>query len=174
MTVKTYVLECGAGCSFGPKTKWGPQVTEWLLDGWTYQRVIDEVKARTGDVLWAGTMSRHRKHIVVTGTVADAEKPQQDRYKANNIEILETIIQKGFQNQKNWKPTISDTMKAMDMWFRLTQGNPFDQLLDTLASAAIGEDVPEETNERAVHAVGEAQMPIFEDEDEGELVESAR
>lgn len=86
--------------------------------------------------------------------------------KVNNIEILESIIQKGFQNQRNWKPTISDTMKAMDMWFRLTQGNPFDDLLDTLASASMTEGGTGEDDE-SDPANGTVEETSVEDDAEG-------
>jgi len=153
MAIKTYVLECPENCSLGPRTLVGNKVTEWMLDGKTYRWIVDEVKALYDYKLFPGTMTRHKKHVIVTGRAPDP--PEADsRYKANNIEILETIIQKGFQNSKNWKPTISDTMKAMDMWFRLTQGNPFDDLLDTLAAAAISEEI-EEKNEAALREEGE-------------------
>lgn len=170
---KTYVLECPDMCSFGPGTKWGIRVTEAMLEGRTYRSIV-EMAAKEGDKIYPGTMSRHRKHIVITGRgTDDAIEAPNTRYQANNIEILETIIQKGFQNQKNWKPTISDTMKAMDMWFRLTQGNPFDDLLNTLASAAIGEESNEPENPQAVRALGEGSAPMFEEEEEQVAVKSS-
>lgn len=107
-----------------------------LASGASYRAVI-----KSGVVANANlrNLGNHRKHISTHEEVPVSTEPTR---KATNIEILEAIIQKGFANQKNWKPTIGDTMKAMDMWFRLTQGNPFDELLDTLAAAATGDDDP--------------------------------
>jgi hypothetical protein len=139
-----------------------------MLDGRTYKWICNEVKDLFDIKLYPANMSRHKPHIVVTGRDADPDIDAGSAHKANNIEILETIIQKGFQNAKNWKPTISDTMKAMDMWFRLTQGNPFDDLLDTLASAAIGEKF-NETNTAATASEDELDP---EAEPEPELVEA--
>lgn len=169
---KTFVLECPQQCSLGPGSRHGTQVTQWMLAGRTYRWICDETKELFGVVLFPGNLTRHKKHIVVTGRDAEPDVEADSLHKANNIEILETIIQKGFQNAKNWKPTISDTMKAMDMWFKLTQGNPFDDLLDTLASAAIGERVGE-TNTAAVALRDE--LPDLPEEDEElvpELVEA--
>ena len=134
-----YHLECPDNCTLKEGTKWGGVVTEGLVTGKTTRMIVAAVaEASKGAVrISTGTISRHKKHIVTT-TPDVTDSPSG--HKATNIEILETIIQKGFQNQKNWKPTISDTMKAMDMWFRLTQGNPFDELLETLAAASIAED----------------------------------
>jgi len=91
-----------------------------------------------------GTLRGHKKHIVVKGAEDEKKGPPP-----TNIEILQEIIAKGFDNRKNWRPTISDTMKAMDMWFKLTQGNPFDELLDALADAALGEENPEAQKEKS-------------------------
>ena len=140
---KTYVTECPDNCSLGPKTQYGPMVSEGLANGRSYRQMIAEA-SKTGGVIYPGTIGRHKKHVHITGRSTDPDDPLESvKSQATNIEILETIIQKGFQNSRNWKPTISDTMKAMDMWFRLTQGNPFDDLLDTLASASIGEEIEE-------------------------------
>ena len=136
MSIPPYHLECHDLCSLKEGTKWGKKASDLLASGTSYRKTI-EVAAAEGVRLNMATLSRHRKHIVVTGPSAEAESVVPGG-KASNIEILESIIQRGFANQKNWKPTISDTMKALDMHFRLTQGNPFDELLDTLAAAAIG------------------------------------
>lgn len=69
--------------------------------------------------------------------VEDVPPPETDEPVATNLEIIEKIIQKGFANSKNWKPTINDTMKAMDMWFRITQNSPFDELLNAMAAATV-------------------------------------
>lgn len=129
-----YHLECPDSCTFKEGSKWGQKATEAILAG-TGLRTIVAAGAKEGQKFSYMAVSRHKKHIVVSGQEVAPDLP-----KATNIEILETIIQKGFGNSKNWKPTISDTMKAMDMWFRLTQGNPFDDLLDTLAMASVEED----------------------------------
>lgn len=131
-----YHLECPELCSLKPGTAWGQKASDMLADGASFRTVVAAAAAEKV-VLHTGTLSRHKKHVVLD---TPEEAPGS---KATNIEILETIIQKGFGNQKNWKPTISDTMKAMDMWFRLTQGNPFDELLDTLASASVGDENPD-------------------------------
>jgi hypothetical protein len=167
---KTYTLACGDNCSFGPETKWGLRVSDAMVEGKTY-RAIQEMAKAEGDTIWPGTISRHKKHILITGRgemIANAPPPISE--KPNNIAILEEIIARGFDNRKNWKPTISDTMKAMDMWFRLTQGNPFDDLLNTLAAASLGETEAAESNPQAVHAVGEQVAMMFTEEEAEEVL----
>jgi hypothetical protein len=117
---------------------WSDQATARLVAGVPFRTIVAEAGKENFRTNTA-SLSRHRKHIILDKPVSAVDVPLP---RASNIEILEAIIAKGFDNRKNWKPTISDTMKAMDMWFRLTQGNPFDELLDTLASAGIGEENP--------------------------------
>jgi len=123
-----------------------------LVDKKPYRAIV-ATAAREGFTTNVASLSRHSKHIV---TNTPEEEPEGPR--ASNIEILEAIIAKGFQNRRNWKPTISDTMKAMDMWFRLTQGNPFDELLDTLAAASMGEETdPAQGEKRPVVEIDEEE-----------------
>jgi hypothetical protein len=151
-------LECPELCSLKEGSKWGKQASDMLVAGASLRTVI-AAAAKDNIVLHTGTLSRHKKHIVMS---ADDSGDAQSAEKATNIEILETIIQKGFANRKNWKPTISDTMKAMDMWFRLTAGNPFDELLNTLAAASVGDENPDtEGGPTGIEA------PEVEDDDTG-------
>lgn len=132
-------LECPDTCSLRPPSPVGALASPLFADGVTYRAVAAAIVDAGYPKPSMGTLTRHKRHIAVHAQV-QADEPALR--KATNIEILEAIIQKGFANSKNWKPTINDTMKAMDQWFRLTQGNPFDELLDTLASASLGEDDP--------------------------------
>ena len=132
-----YHLECSGTCSLRAGTSFSDAATEMLLSGKSIRQIV-AAAAMAGYKTNVATISRHKQHVVLH----TAEQPEVLTPKASNIEILESIIAKGFENRKNWKPTISDTMKAMDMWFRLTQGNPFDELLDTLAAAGMGDEDP--------------------------------
>lgn len=129
-------VECGELCSLRNGTVWGEKATAALVAGTTYRAIVEDA-AKDGVKIHPGTLSRHARHIPA---LRPAPPPALVGAKATNIEILETIIQKGFANSANWKPTISDTMKAMDQWFRLTAGNPFDELLDALATAALTDE----------------------------------
>ena len=160
-----YHLECPVSCSLRPDTNWGDRASYLLFSGLSLRRVVAIAKTE-GFVTNVMSLSRHRKHIVVGEPALTEEEEAAAPAKVNNIEILESIIQKGFQNQRNWKPTISDTMKAMDMWFRLTQGNPFDDLLDTLASASMTEGGTGEDDE-SDPANGTVEETSVEDDAEG-------
>ena len=139
-----YHLECHEFCSLKPGTPMSEFISDMLAKGVSFRAIVracDEKGYKTN----MSTLARHKKHIVITAP----PDPEPER-PPTNIEILEAIIRKGFQNQANWRPTISDTMKAMDMWFRLTQGNPFDDLLDTLARASTGDTSAPPENARAI------------------------
>lgn len=156
-----YHLQCPDPCSLKEGTVWGAQATEMLLAGKSLRTIVAAAAAQHV-AIQLSTLSRHKKHIVANGPSAEAS----DTPRATNIEILEAIIAKGYANQKNWKPTIGDTMKAMDFWFKLTQGNPFDDLLDTLASASMGESEVESLVE-APEASGLPDEVLDEDEEPG-------
>ena len=147
-------LECTERCSLRPDSPHGDRVTSLLLEGKSYRAIVAALRADDVRIDLA-TISRHSKHVV-----RHAPEEVEVKSKATNIEILESIIAKGFDNRKNWKPTISDTMKAMDMWFRLTSGNPFDELLDTLAAAGIGDETPE-----SMGIPSGVEAPSLEDDD---------
>lgn len=156
MVLPTYSLECPDACTFHPATEWSEQATRLLVEGVPLRGIVAEAKI-DGITTNITTLSRHRRHIVMNKAAAavDVVLPR-----ASNIDILEAIIAKGFDNRKNWKPTISDTMKAMDMWFKLTQGNPFDELLDALATAGMGEENPQ-----AVEGKKDTSSDLEEDDD---------
>lgn len=136
---------CPDNCSLRPGTKFGDIASAMLVEGIPYTKVIAAGVAK-GHSFGPSVLTRHRRHIVTE----DQEDPSEKR---TNIEILEMIIQKGFVNSKNWRPTINDTMKAMDMWFRLTQGNPFEELLASMADAVV-----EPENDPAELAVDEKEQ----------------
>lgn len=152
-------------------TPWGVKATVMLLENVPFRK-IQAAAAAEGVKIALQTLSLHRRHISVHGSAVAEDAVA----KASNIEILEEIIQKGFANRKNWKPTISDTMKALDMHFRLTQGNPFDELLDTLASASLGsndtdsstsgeQDTKEYAGDPANGTVDETSAQLVDDDD---------
>lgn len=149
-----YTLNCPEACTFHPDKPWSDFATTRLIAGES-QRAIMVALAAEGFTTTQPSVGRHKRHI--TANTPDEKAGP----KATNIEILETIIQKGFGNSKNWKPTISDTMKAMDMWFRLTAGNPFEGLLDAMAAATVGE---EEANSAAVSRSDEQEELIDDSE----------
>lgn len=168
MLIPEYTLECTPNCSLRLGTIWGEKATVALLEKKSY-RAICALAALDHYKLNTATLQRHKRHISL--------KPVEETVRGitpSNIEILQEIIQKGFENKKNWRPTISDTMKAMDMWFKLTSGNPFDELLDTLASAGIGEE-----NDEAIGSPSGVESPDvdlgdgFEDDGSGEEVSEA-
>ena len=150
-----YDLECSERCSLRPDSPHGGRVTAMLADGKSYRAIVAALRADDVRIDLA-TISRHRRHMVER----DVSVPEGPAVKPTNIEILESIISKGFENRRNWKPTIGDTMKAMDMWFRLTSGNPFDELLDTLAMAGVGDENPE-----AAGVPNGVEAPIDEEPD---------
>lgn len=109
-----------------------------------------------GQPIAGGTAQRHLKHYKpVDGTPA-AELPVADPEKASNLQILERIIQRGFANSHNWKPTIKDTLDAMRLHVQITGNTGDDELLKLFDQAL----EPEAENPEAVAAPEEREEAL--------------
>jgi hypothetical protein len=148
--VAPFHLECPYNCSLREGTPHGAFVTERLVAKDSFRSIVTTLAAKKVKMS-LGTISRHNKHIVLANTSPEDDEEAH----VSSIVILDAIIQKAYQNKKNWKPTISDALKAMDMHFRLTNGSPFDELLNTLADASV-----EDENPAAISAPGELEDTI--------------
>ncbi len=80
---------------------------------------------------------RHITHFREEETELPAETAQttDTPAKVSDMDILDSIIAAGARNSKSWKPTIADTLKAMDMKLKLGGENPFQAMLDAMDSA---------------------------------------
>lgn len=87
------------------------------------------------------TVYRHKKHVHLVNQPEEPTAPATSE-KVRHLDVLESIIAAGWQNREKWKPTIGDTMKAMDMYQKMTQGSVFQDLLDALASDVVEDDEP--------------------------------
>lgn len=99
-----------------------------------------------GEHIPTSNVRRHaEKHLHL---VVEAQEPTGE--KVGDIEILDTIIKKGFQHSASWRPTIKDTMDAMAMKLKLGGENPFQDMLDMMDSAL---DLADETEARDAHGL---------------------
>lgn len=144
-----------------PQTEFSDLVTRALIAKKSY-RTIQSMVAQEGGKVGLPVLARHRKHIRIVEIADEPETPEELTAPPQMVDILQAIIQKGFANRKNWRPTIGDTMKAMEFWFKITQGNPFDELLNALAAATTGDDTKQENTS----ALGTLDETGTEDEDD--------
>lgn len=159
-TPSKYVIGCPDSCSLHP-AKIGADKAEVLLGvknegagGRVFGRKAEAVLGRP---VPSSTVDRHLKHYRLAET-----EPERDRApgeKVPHIEILEEIIQRGFQNSKNWKPSIKDTLDAIKEFRSLTGGSAFEDMLEAMAAASGGDDLDEEEEAGSTEAVEAVLSP---------------
>lgn len=101
-----------------------------------------------GRPIVGSSASRHLNHYREYAPLADPE-PGEIPEKVGDVALLDRIIASGARNSKNWKPTIGDTLKAMEMKLRLTGNSAFEDMLAAMNAgldmADAVEDEPEES-----------------------------
>ena len=110
---RKYINECHALCNLHPD-KIGAEKAELLLElkeaGHGRNVFTRKASAILGTQLVSSSVGRH---LADHYKLIENEPPPDPREKVPHMEILETIIQRGFQNSKNWKPGIKDTLDAI-------------------------------------------------------------
>ena len=128
MTSPEYELKCSDQCSLKNRT----EISDALARGESYNSIAATFKVALS------TLSRHRKHM----RIAQPDVLVEPDARIPHLSVLEAIIAAGWANRGKWRPTIGDTMKAMDMYLKMTQGSAFQDLLDALASDVAEDDEP--------------------------------
>lgn len=135
------VVGCGALCTLG-KRHLGDErallVHEWYEAGWNDDRIIREAAER-GFKLTPGSCNRHRRNHLRIHVPGDAP-PMVDTDGLSDVEILRLVITMGARYIPNWKLGPNEFFKAMDMYYRLTQGSAMADLFASLSAAAAGDE----------------------------------
>lgn len=159
-TPRKYFIGCPPECSLHPD-KIGKEAAEALLafkeaghGRGVWSRNAKEVLGRE---VAGGTASRHLLHY----KEVDSARPEDlhDREtdgKVGDLVVLETIIQRGFANSKNWKPSIKDTLDAMALKAKLTGNSAFEDMLSMMSGALDDADAEVEAPEAVL---SEAERP---------------
>jgi len=122
-----------------------------MLHGWFEQGLNDRDIAKNavqaGMPLSHGAAARHRQnHLEPKGEIFSRPREKQ----RTDLEIIEEMIQSGGANAHTFKMTPSETMKAMELKYKMTQGSAFESMLDALNRAVDDDDDEEEmTDEEA-------------------------
>lgn len=100
----------------------------------------------------AGAVSRHRKgHL----RLHLDEPDEPDTENMSDLEILRAIIQRGARFIPTWKLGPRETMQALDMFYKLTQGSAMADMFAAIASAANQSEEVEEIDVPAAQAPDE-------------------
>lgn len=140
-----YTLSCGVTCPL----RESDEVNRGLANGKSLARLARE------NHLMVSTLQKHRRHVrpVLLDVKEAPEEPENESVevengpKVSNLGVLEAIIASGWKNRAKWRPTITDTLKAMEMHQRMTQGSAFQDLLDALSAGSVEEPDSEEADD---------------------------
>jgi hypothetical protein len=112
-----------------------------LVHGWFEEGLNDKTIAKnaftSGFTVSHGAVGRHRQnHMEPKGEIREGRTGKQ----WSDLEIIDNMIQAGGDRADQFKMTPSETMKAMELKYKLTAGSAFEGMLDALNRAAMEED----------------------------------
>ena len=112
-----------------------------MVHGWYEQGLNDKQIAKNaflaGITLSHGAVGRHRQnHLEPKGEMRGSVSTKR----RTDLEIIEDMIQAGGDAAGQFKMTPSETMKAMELKYKLTSGSAFEGMLDALNRAAMEDD----------------------------------
>ena len=131
-----------------------------MVHGWYEQGLNDKEIAKNaataGFTLSHGSIGRHRaNHMEPKGEIREG----RSLTKRTDLEIIESMIQAGGDRADQFKMTPSETMKAMELKYKLTQGSAFESMLDALNRAAMSEeDLALDSAEEYLESVALAEL----------------
>lgn len=158
---RKYVLlpACTKGCSLNPANLAIFDIVHGWFEAGQNNATIEKNAATLGVKLSNGSIGRHKgAHLQAVaddhGVAVDPEKPLD---KVDHVKVLEQIIARGAAGIGTWKVTPDMTMKAMEMLYKLTQGNAQQAWLDAMAEAIAGvtSDDPSIASDDEVAQAGE-------------------
>jgi hypothetical protein len=138
---KRYVVSerCSRQCSLHPDNlTFSDETTEWYNAGWTVDRMVQQ-SVKLGRKLSTAALSRHRRHLV-----EEADTVDESGENLSHLQVLEKIIAVGAKRAHTWRIGASETLKAIEMHNRLTQGAALADLMGALTMAA--DEIEEENN----------------------------
>jgi len=132
---KFAIQNCQSRCSLNAKNL-GQNRAE-LVHSWYESGLNDDEIAKTaldaGFRLNPSSVGRHRaKHLVKPENAA----PDAEMGNLSDVEALEAIIKQGQRYIPTWRITPSEYFKALDLYYKLTNGSAFDDLMSSFAAAA--------------------------------------
>lgn len=140
--------KCTRQCSLHPDNLDFAEVTTgWYNEDWTIEQMVIASEG-LGRKLSTAALSRHRRHLVEAEE--ESEIPLTGGGVADDIAVLRAIVRQGAKRAHLWRVGPADTMKAIDMIYKLTQGSVVGDLLDAL----MADDMDDEEDEEGVVDVG--------------------
>jgi len=133
------VVDCGPGCTLNPRKS---PIADALHEAYCAGMNDMEISAlsdKLGNHVSAGAVGRHRAAhltrrdqagVVMMGAAVDGA--------VDHVKVLELMIARGARVAHTWRLGPGDTLKAIEMHYRLTEGKSDNALIDALAAASAG------------------------------------
>jgi hypothetical protein len=116
---------------------------------------------KKGTKLSTAAISRHRKHLDYEEEVEEDAGGGVD-----HLKVLQMMIARGAKSAKTWRIGPSDTLKAMEMFYKLTQGSVMKDLFAALTAVAAGEEADSiEEVDAGSFAPGEGEISGVDESD---------
>jgi hypothetical protein len=142
----------------------------WFNERRSYTYIIASAESR-GKHLTLGGLSRHRRHLDYATDEQDAQLEAQEEIKvdstADHLKVLQLIIKQGAKKASTWRIGPAETLKAMDMYYKLTQGSIMQDLFGALAAAASGDETVTELDTLDVGSLSPAELEGVDADNDG-------
>jgi hypothetical protein len=141
---RKYVVteKCRPNCTLGERLLPGDAFHRMhaLFEAGSTYKQIQAGAAELGLKISTGAIARHSKHLVPEDqmhTLEELEETGGEGPALSDIDILERLIQAGSKNLADKKVRVSPEMlmKAMELKYKLTQGNVFQGFMDAVNAA---------------------------------------
>jgi hypothetical protein len=134
---KYEVRGCPKNCSLNAVSlpgKVGELIHGWFEEGNTYAEIQNKAKA-VGVRVSNGALGRHKtRHLV---PLEDGDPLVEEEGSGSDLEVLELIIRKGGRSLrgKQINVGVDGVLRAIDLKYKLTQGNVFETFLQAMGGA---------------------------------------
>lgn len=143
------IADCSGACTLNRRRN---PVADALHDGYCAGMNDAEIVAlsdKLGHHVSLGASARHRaRHLVKRDVIGAVLMGEPEDGKVDHVKVLEMMIARASRTAHLWKLGPSDTLKAIEMHYRLTEGRSDNALMEALSeAAAAGVDEPVEVPE---------------------------
>lgn len=157
MAKHNYVVSdrCTRSCSLHhDNISFSSEALEWYNEGKPLAFMTAESE-KLGRKLSPAALSRHRQHLDEVDE-DDLLNESSDGH-VDHLEVLQKIITAGAKRSKSWRVGPAETMKAMELYYRLTEGSAMESLFAKLTAVAAGESA-EDVGEFDAGSLSPAEM----------------
>lgn len=124
---------CTRSCSFYPENlPFAEETLKWYNEGKSVNWMMAESE-RLGRKLSGGGISRHRRHLAEQD---DTLIPAGNDGNVDHLQVLQQMIAAGAKRAHTWRIGPAETLKAMQMYYQLTQGSAMQSLFERLTAVA--------------------------------------